>query len=564
MIKRKIQIILFLMILSGWVVGGPATINVDQYMRARDIAPDNRNAAEFFRKRQLGENSHMMNLQQVHGHLDLLLGFMSAQDIMDAVLAHDSLTNYGLRDGRLFEDRDVIFQAEIVGRLLQEGAHIVKAKHLHVGAISQIKYLIAEKEGISRFIEIVMSSEKASKLVFKEVNGMLYSHTQTEPEVNESVRAWIKDILKQSSNISAKVRIDELNTHMNDTEFIELFKKNDMILCNTRYVDEISENGLLEMFKNPQMILDQKYKNLSAERSDVAKVPYIVHHIWLTHPADPKEIRPQDLAIVIANRRTFGLSAVEWRHIVWTNDKSLIPESVKKLEAEGIEVRSIYDYKEEIRLWGIIEDSIDKKRWGMASDALRYSIVYLFGGFYSDLNFTFSRDFTEEAHRYNFMGLSFNLYEILPYMFMASERHPVLEKVIEIIDRNFKNPPEYIKTLDREYQDGSLVVHQTLLKVTNAIHLGYYNCANMGGNVDIVYPMRKIAFIDDDRPSPSINDFEDDDEKKPSIAFTFLMKEQCKDHWAVSEAGKYISSNEICGIDRDEEGSDSDDGGTWL
>lgn len=559
MIKHTIHTILFLMILSESAIGGPSNIKLDQYLT--DVSLKNIRAYKFFEERQRTGTPFNLNLKEVHENLDSLLAFISAQNILNAVLANDSLSNHFQDDERLFDDNDLKFQAEIVGRLLQEGAHVMNGKNLHVMAIHKIKDLMLEKEGASRFIEILMSSQKASQKKCRSFNETIYCDNEIDPEMNEAVRALIKDILGHFSNISSKIYINELYDHVKDTEFINLLKQHDMISCNRsyeKYATEIFENGLLEMFKNPQIILDQKYKNLSAKKSVVAKMPYIVHHIWLTHTSAPREIRPQDLAIVIANKRTFELSSVNWRHIVWTNDKSLIPESVKKLEAEGIEVCSICDYKNKLKLWEIIEDLIDKQLWGMASDALRYSIVHLFGGIYADLNFTFSRALTEEVHRYNFLGLSFEFYEIMPYMFLASQKHPVLDKALEIIDRNFKNPPEYIRTVDRYYEGQKLVILATFLKVTNAIDLAYYSCANMNKNIDVVYPHGKSAFFVDplDLNDPvDLNDL--------NLGFKLLMKDQCNDLWSLSEAYEYISSNDICETEAMHPGDDSYDGNTW-
>ncbi len=55
-------------------------------------------------------------------------------------------------------------------------------------------------------------------------------------------------------------------------------------------------------------------------------------------------------------------------------------------ESENIEYQGIiqalkeYAYKEDLRLFELAMDLIDKKLYGMASDAIRYNIVEIFGG----------------------------------------------------------------------------------------------------------------------------------------------------------------------------------------
>ncbi len=71
-----------------------------------------------------------------------------------------------------------------------------------------------------------------------------------------------------------------------------------------------------------------------------------MHHVWLTHSSNPLEIIPSDIKNIINTKTTFGNDLTKWKHIVWTNNKNLIPISIKVLEENGLEVRSIEDYKE--------------------------------------------------------------------------------------------------------------------------------------------------------------------------------------------------------------------------
>jgi len=60
-----------------------------------------------------------------------------------------------------------------------------------------------------------------------------------------------------------------------------------------------------------------------------------------------------------------------WEHIVWTNDKSLIPRSVDKLQKEGIKVKDLSEIDKNFKLKQEVNDLIEHNKWGMASDFLR-------------------------------------------------------------------------------------------------------------------------------------------------------------------------------------------------
>ncbi len=282
------------------------------------------------------------------------------------------------------------------------------------------------------------------------------------------------------------------------------------------------------------MIIEQKYKHLDATRSEEAKMPYIVHHIWLTSEDEPREIREQDLKIAFDTKDTFAKAPVSWEHIVWTNDKNLIPESVKNLEDHGIKVRSIYDYKDELSSFKIIEGLVAKSKWGMASDTLRYSLVEKFGGVYADLNFIFNRDITDEAHKYNFFTQAYKEHYIDNFFFGASAHHPVVAKMVALVERNLVTPPNYLSSIN---QDSRVL---TDMGTANPTFLAYYKEANKNGNIDVVYP----------KNYEQIN--------------TDLAQDKCPEQQIYSDFLKYIHDHEICGAEIFNIGHDSTDGQTWL
>lgn len=163
-------------------------------------------------------------------------------------------------------------------------------------------------------------------------------------------------------------------------------------------------------------------------------IPNTLHHIWLTHPDKPREILSGDIRTVLMNKELFSKDPVKWRHIVWTNDKTLIPSSIKKLEENGIEVISIQDYRDDIALYDLIENLIDVQLFGAASDILRYSILNYAGGVYADLNFKFNRGIYETLRKYDFL-----LQDTRNNFFASKPSHVILQKTLEKIEQVSEN-----------------------------------------------------------------------------------------------------------------------------
>ncbi len=144
------------------------------------------------------------------------------------------------------------------------------------------------------------------------------------------------------------------------------------------------------------------------------------------------------------------------------------------MEENGLEVRSIEDYKEELRLFEPIMDLVDKKLWGIASDALRYNIIEIFGGVYSDLNFKFLRSIERNLHQYDFIFQGSNNF------FAAKINHPIIKHVVDIVENHYVNPPEYLTNINDIF-DKTIIF--TLIHFV-ARFLEYNNQDN---NIDVMF-----------------------------------------------------------------------------
>jgi hypothetical protein len=222
--------------------------------------------------------------------------------------------------------------------------------------------------------------------------------------------------------------------------------------------------------------------NINTKAISSPKVPRIIHSIWLTNSEQKREMCEGDIANIIKTKDTIFSNKKhlgKWQHVVWTNDKSLIPNTVKKLESSGINVREISEVANHLKLVDEVNELIKQAKWGMASDALRYDLVYYLGGVYVDADFEFFKDLENEIHKFDFLtfngdGNSF---------FLAKPRHPILLDVLYLVKKNLKNLPDFIAQSDKE---GNKWI--TYLATVVPFHVAYSKVANTQGTIDIRYP----------------------------------------------------------------------------
>jgi hypothetical protein len=353
-----------------------------------------------------------------------------------------------------------------------------------------------------------------------------------------------------------------------DDKVVELLKSYGAKAADTQ-LQELYQNDLHHLLLKPSLVFEMKYKNLNAQESVEAKMPYTLHHIWLTHPDNPKEIRPQDIQNAIHSHEVFANSDVKWTQVVWSNDPTLIPNSVQVLAEYGIEVRSLYDYKEEFSLFDLVESLIEKKKWGMASDILRYDLIGNMGGVYADINYIFLRDVTHEALTYNYFTNTYGSYYLDNFFFGASKGHPILHETIQLVARNMFNPPKYLSDI---YNQDSRVI--TDMGTANPTFVAYYKMANRDGNIDVAYPKAKIAnhILNYEQTLKGEESVDDQLVRSAEIELfferfredDFANSYQCQHDELLCKFVSYLYMNEICGSDEFLIGYDSSDGGTWT
>jgi hypothetical protein len=248
---------------------------------------------------------------------------------------------------------------------------------------------------------------------------------------------------------------------------------------NQAHIQSFTENGMSSFLQTAKALIQAKHQHLNAQPGKEARIPYTMHHIWLTHPDNPTEIPLSHLREALNTKFLFESSAVPWTHILWTNEETLIPESIATLKEAGIEVKSIHDFKTHLRNYEKVMDLIESKLWGMASDILRYNLIHHFGGVYADLNFVFNRDVTCEAHTYDYFATTNNYLYQYNFLFGAKPNHPLMQALVEFFE---KPDPSYLNSIRKD--------EFILTDVSTACPLSvmYYQAANLNGTIDVIYP----------------------------------------------------------------------------
>lgn len=314
--------------------------------------------------------------------------------------------------------------------------------------------------------------------------------------VSPHKEAALNWLLENGLDINASLNADELNAleySLDLLEFesaiheqmIKLLIEHDAVCSTSKYPMYLwTRHGLESFIKHPETIVETKYKYLKKDTppAGAPKVPPILHHIWLTHPSSPREISPSNINNIIANKAVFSKSDYHWEHILWVNDKTLIPESVHALDTAGISIREIAGHAEDIGNYAFIEKCIERKYWGMASDALRYSLIAHFGGVYSDVNYTFTRDVTHEILRYDFFGedLEEDLY-VHCCAFGAKPKHPIMLQSVQNVADNIS--ANSLTHLSKPTDVADLTVDTTSMEISNA----YFQQAHKHGTIDVIY-----------------------------------------------------------------------------
>jgi hypothetical protein len=196
-------------------------------------------------------------------------------------------------------------------------------------------------------------------------------------------------------------------------------------------------------------IINHRKKLLTdhVNKKTYAEIPKISHHIWLTSIESPKEISSQDLMYI---KKTLSLINEKsgWKNIFWTNNKNLVPNTIKELSEYNIIIKEI-NY-ENIQNFASIEKIYLESfnyNFAMPSDIISYMILQEFGGVYFDVDYELKQPIDNLLRKYSFLAHEEpmdNLY-IGNALIGAIPNHPIINEALNLVKRNFSdNAPDYV------------------------------------------------------------------------------------------------------------------------
>ncbi|WP_165380265.1 glycosyltransferase family 32 protein [Candidatus Finniella inopinata] len=179
---------------------------------------------------------------------------------------------------------------------------------------------------------------------------------------------------------------------------------------------------------------------------DKPRIPLISHTIWLTSTKNPRELTHQYLTWYKTSIQN-NLRINGWQHYFWIQDEKLLPKTLQALGSD-IEVKLIgKDLPTDFPLKNYFEQELTGKKYGKASDILRCVILDSYGGVYRDVDLEFLKPLAAMNYGYDlYVGMEYHCGYPGNAFIASRSGHPVIKRMLEIIDRNFdvKRAPKYI------------------------------------------------------------------------------------------------------------------------
>ena len=179
-----------------------------------------------------------------------------------------------------------------------------------------------------------------------------------------------------------------------------------------------------------------------------AKIPGIIHSIWLTHKDKPIEFPEEFIQYALDSLKACPENE-GYKHILWIKSKKRLPRTVTKLKGSGIKVKEYkklghFDLREKL------SQEIKKKRFGRASDILRVEILERMGGVYRDTDYRIHQSLTPLLLSYNFIAAREPMSSFICNAFIATNPgHQIIRTLKDLINRNYDSTraPDYIKRI---------------------------------------------------------------------------------------------------------------------
>ncbi len=173
-----------------------------------------------------------------------------------------------------------------------------------------------------------------------------------------------------------------------------------------------------------------------------SNIPQKFNYIWLTPPEAPKELFPLDHGGKID--RNFDVMYHNkiivypyWEHVLWTNNKNLIPNTVEKLENIGFEVKELKDINStRTNIIDTISNYFCSKYAAVFIDTAKLIAAEGEGGIVADINFRFFKPYEEKQLKNDYI-VYWHGSQFENAMTTSAPNHPVVTKTLDNLENSF-------------------------------------------------------------------------------------------------------------------------------
>lgn len=178
---------------------------------------------------------------------------------------------------------------------------------------------------------------------------------------------------------------------------------------------------------------------------DTVKVPPIIHTLWFTSEADPKELPERYIywlkKSIEACPREHGFS-----HWFWVHDKTKLPKTIKALEDLNVVIHETTELGD-FPMKDLYDQELKNKRFGRVSDIFRLVVLDKFGGVYRDTDYRIHQSLLPLLTHYDFVAAREPWWHLISNALIIScPGHPMIRKAMDIIQRNCHSTSNPIPT----------------------------------------------------------------------------------------------------------------------
>jgi spore coat polysaccharide biosynthesis predicted glycosyltransferase SpsG len=256
--------------------------------------------------------------------------------------------------------------------------------------------------------------------------------------------------LSKLSKLNQLINAEDQHKNFSEKDRLELMQSKCISYDNFKYASHFL-NG--KIFQEVYSVLNKGYQKadqlLNIDHNQCKSYGNIirkVHTVWVTDPKNPKESFP-DQALetkILLNKHILQSCGYEWEFIIWTNDKSLLPNTMNFVNKNGIKLKNVYDLDPYSKTtFDYLINAASKSQYfkkgflSMTSDLLRYHVLKQFGGLYLDIDYKLLKNPEYIFHHVDILvGMLRDVHPLLisSSFVYAKKEHPIAIKALQNVN----------------------------------------------------------------------------------------------------------------------------------